>query len=183
MIQLEEKIQWLRYLLTSVTFSRREISWMLDYLIHHEGIVKQIQFVEHAEKTPRGIRFVAGQHVDQPLSLFLDGRTFHDVDQIFHEIRFKWQEPLFVECILDAKTIPTRYLGLVEDNPYYRWNDQISQQDVEKVERSLKQLEWEQALKAIHEEINEALDQGDHARFQKASEELEQLRIQEADFF
>lgn len=181
MIQLEEKIQWLRYLLTSVTFSRREISWMLDYLIHHEGIVKQIQFVEHVDKTPRGIRLKAGRNVEQPLVLFLNGRTFTDVDQIFHEIRFKWQEPLFVECEFDTHTIPNRYVGLVEDNPYYRWNDQISAEDIERIEQSLKQVEIEQQIKQLQAEIDRALDQGDKLQFEQASAQLTQLRMQKAD--
>lgn len=182
MIQLEEKIQWLRYLLTSVTFSRRELAWMLEYLIHHEGIVKQIHFVEHADKTPRGIRLQAGQNVAQPLVLYLDGHTFHDVDQIFHEIRFKWQEPLYVECILDSPTIPTRYLGLVEDNPYYRWNDQISERDFQVIDASLAQLKQAQEIEYLEQVIDEALDQGDRVRFEQASAQLQQVVNQKTDF-
>lgn len=98
-IDIQDKKRFLTWLITHEFFTRREVSWILNYLVLHETILKQVHFVESAQSTPRGILIKSSSVSDQSITLFLGERQYQDSDQIFHEIRFNWQKPLYLECI------------------------------------------------------------------------------------
>ena len=105
-VSLSEKKKFLTWLVNTVPFGRREVLWILNYLLTHDAILNNVHFVENVEKTDRGIRVVADGLGKEPLLLFIQAQEFTDPEQIFHEIRMNWRrmcisrglanEPVFI---------------------------------------------------------------------------------------
>ena len=56
-IDIQDKKRFLTWLITHEFFTRREVSWILNYLVLHETILKQVHFVESAQSTKIVIKF------------------------------------------------------------------------------------------------------------------------------
>ena len=74
--------------------------------------------MEHAESTERGIVIRDLSVAGEALTLFLEGKSFTDSDQIFHEIRLNWKDPLYIECLFANAWGNPSYLSILEDNPF-----------------------------------------------------------------
>jgi len=85
MVDLNEKKQWLKWLLAYGPFQRREILWILDYLLHHDNILANIKIVEHADATTRGLVLMPNQSSENALTLYLNG---HLMIQIKFSMKF-----------------------------------------------------------------------------------------------
>lgn len=68
-VSLSEKKKFLTWLVNTVPFGRREVLWILNYLLTHDAILNNVHFVENVEKTDRGIRVVADGLGKEPLLL------------------------------------------------------------------------------------------------------------------
>ena len=55
-VDVREKKVFLNWFVTNANFSRREVSWILNYLANHEAILANVHFVEHAEVAERGLQ-------------------------------------------------------------------------------------------------------------------------------
>ena len=53
-VNVQEKKKFLNWLVSTVSFSRREVSWVLNYLANHEAILTNVHFVEGAAAAKRG---------------------------------------------------------------------------------------------------------------------------------
>src|SRR5699024_6058867 len=175
MISLLDKKRFLNWFVTHLSFSRREVSWLLNYLADHEAILTHIHFVENAEKTPRGISIQCRKYGDDPLALFLDGKKFTDTDQVFHEIRLNWEHPLYLECLFPNARNNDLYLRVLEANPYYRWNDTIDQEIVERFEHYFSLQDSQEKLKDLYQKIDQALEEEDQEQFLLLSKEVNYL--------
>jgi uncharacterized protein YpiB (UPF0302 family) len=175
-VSLADKKKFLQWLVTTIPFSRREILWILNYLLRHEAILNKIHFVEQVEKTKRGIRVAAEGMAEAPITLFLSGKSFEDTDQIFHEIRMNWQEILYLECIFPEAWTTSEYLAILEDNPYARWNDQVDPEVVTAVETYFTQEEQHQQLALLRHQIDQALENSDYEAFLELTTELNRLK-------
>ncbi|MGX7195491.1 YpiB family protein [Enterococcus olivae] len=174
-INVADKKRFLNWFVSHVSFSRREVSWILNYLATHETILKNVCFVEHAEKTPRGIRVQGIQAEGEPISLFLKGKIFVDSDQIFHEIRLNWKEPLYLECLFPNCWSNEFFLAVLEDNPHYRWNETLDAEMATKVDAYFSQADIDGQISVLYKQIDEALGKGEQERFLNLSAEVNQL--------
>lgn len=123
MIDVGEKREFLVWLINNVSFQRREVIWILNYLINHEAILRNVHIVEQALETKRGLVFRDITQREEPMVFSIEGHQFSNSDQIFHEIRLHWQQPLYLECIFQIhgkmhniypflRTIP-HFLGMI----------------------------------------------------------------------
>ena len=138
LIDVKEKKNFLTWMVNHVSFSRREVFWILNYLANHEAILSNVHFVEGANQANRGLQISDLSFDGEPMKLFLEGKEFTDTDQIFHEIRLNWKRPLYVECLFENAWQTKEYLMVLEENPFASWNDSISEEDLELVEQYLK---------------------------------------------
>ncbi len=175
MIDVLDKKRFLNWFVTHVSFNRREVSWLLNYLANHEAILKHVYFIENANKTPRGITVRSAKSAGDSLLLFLEGKEFSDSDQVFHEIRLNWEKPLFLECLFPDSWNNSLYLGVLEDNPYYRWNDTMDTETTERVKAYFEQQDSQIRLTALYERIDQALESEDQATFLCLSKEINRL--------
>ena len=174
-ITLAQKKNFLAWFVTSQSFTRREVSWLVNYLISHEVILENVHFVEKAEVTPRGLVIQTAEFSDTPILLYKEKIEFADVDQIFHEIRFHWQEDLYLECRFKDAWQEAIYLGVLEDNPYASWNETLDPQFDRQVEDYFDELARESQKKELLLRINLALEENDQATFAQLSSELKAL--------
>ncbi|MHC5229356.1 ReoY family proteolytic degradation factor [Enterococcus sp. LJL99] len=175
-INVSDKKDFLVWLVNNVSFSQREILWILNYLINHEAILNNVHFVEQADKTDRGVRVASAGTDENPISLFLAGKEFTDTDQVFHEIRMNWKKDLYLECIFEDSWQNSQYLSILEDNPYAKWNEQISEDVLERINEFFNQEEKQAKIDLLYSEIDLALENKDQDGFLKLSDELNQFK-------
>lgn len=178
--RIQEKQAALRWCLEHLHFQRREIYWILNYLLTHPAILKNVHFVEQAGITQRGL-VIHAETTTAPMYLTVTGQEFTDAEQIFHEIRFHWDTPLYLEIIF-AKTWQTApYVGVLEDNPEHSWNGTVDENLKSLVDDRLTALEAAYTKEQLWEEIDEALENGDQEKFQQLSTQLKSLTKKSLD--
>lgn len=174
-INVADKKRFLNWLVSHESFSRREVSWILNYLTNHETILKNVHFVEITDKTPRGICVQTTTIEGEAMSLFLEGKVFTDSDQIFHEIRLNWKNPLYLECRFNRSWENEFFLAVLEDNPYHRWNETLDADVVSKVEEYFFKEDVEMKIADLYRQIDQALENDNHELFLQLSAEVNQL--------
>ena len=172
---VREKKNFLTWMVNHVSFSRREVFWILNYLANHEAILSNVHFVEGANQANRGLQISDLSFDGEPMKLFLEGKEFTDTDQIFHEIRLNWKRPLYVECLFENAWQTREYLMILEDNPFASWDDSISEEDAELIEHYFKEKEQEARLKMLYAQIDQALEKKDKDAFLALSDEVNRL--------
>lgn len=176
-ISVSEKKEFLSWLVNNISFNQRETLWILNYLINHEAILTNVHFVEEVDKTDRGLKITATDVGDEPVKLFVEKREFYDTDQIFHDIRLNWKTPLYIECIFNGSWQNAHYLSILEDNPYARWNEQVSEETVKEIQDYFDQEEKQAQMDSLYQKIDLALEKNNHEAFLKLSKELKDLTI------
>ena len=177
LIDVREKKNFLTWMVNHVSFSRREVFWILNYLANHEAILSNVHFVEGANQANRGLQISDLSFDGEPMKLFLEGKEFTDTDQIFHEIRLNWKRPLYVECLFENAWQTREYLMILEDNPFASWDDSISEEDAELIEHYFKEKEQEARLKMLYAQIDQALEKKDKDAFLALSDHVNRLII------
>lgn len=175
-VSLADKKKFLIWLVNNVAFSKREILWILNYLIDHEAILSNVHFVEQVDKTKRGIRIAANETDEVPIALFLSEKVFTDTDQIFHEIRMNWKEILYLECVFPESWENSQYLSILEDNPFARWNDQIDPEITEAIDTYFEAEARKNRLTLLHQQIDQALEASNYEAFLELTDELNRLK-------
>ena len=175
LIDVREKKNFLTWMVNHVSFSQREVFWILNYLANHEAILSNVHFVEGANQANRGLQISDLSFDGEPMKLFLEGKEFTDTDQIFHEIRLNWKRPLYVECLFENAWQTREYLMILEDNPFASWDDSISEEDAELIEHYFTEKEQEARLKMLYAQIDQALEKKDKDAFLALSDEVNRL--------
>ncbi|MHC5248246.1 YpiB family protein [Enterococcus sp. HY326] len=177
LIEVKEKQNFLNWLVANVSFKQRETIWILNYLANHEAILANVHFVEQAEKTTRGLQIRDESFVGSAMTLFIKDKAFFDSDQIFHEIRLNWKNPLYLECFFRDAWKNSLYLSILEDNPAAPWNEQISSEVTEEIERFFQQEELRQKIDLLYHQVDLAIEKGDQNGFLELSTEINQLKL------
>jgi len=175
-INVAEKKSFLVWLVNNISFRKREVIWILNYLINHEAILNNVSFVEHAQKADRGLQITSAEIDQEPIVLFLQGKMFTDTDQIFHEIRMNWKDPLYLECIFDRALQNTDYLSILEDNPYSPWKENISEETIQKIDAYFEEEERNARMNLLREQIDQSLEDGNYEAFLELSNELNRMK-------
>lgn len=169
MVEIADKKCFLKWCIQHLSFSKREIDWILNYLVSHDSILNKIIFVEQSDKTPRGLRIHAENSF---MTLFIQGHSFTDTEQIFHEIRLNAQKELYVEIILNNAWHLPEYLAVLEDNPYNQWNEQLAGESYEEMEKILVEYNKQKEVQFLQEQIDLVLEKGDKKKFQQLTDQL-----------
>lgn len=181
-IDINEKKNFLNWLVNNVSFKQRETIWILNYLINHEAILANVHFVEQAEKTQRGLQIRDDSFVGAAMTLFIGDKAFFDSDQIFHEMRLNWRNPLYLECFFRDAWKNSLYLSILEDNPAAPWNEQISSEITDEIERFFKEEETRQKIAILYRQIDCAIENGDQNAFFELSTQVNRLKMKLAGY-
>ncbi|KAF1298083.1 hypothetical protein BAU15_09550 [Enterococcus sp. JM4C] len=174
-IDVQQKKKFLNWFVNHGTFSRREVLWILNYLANHDAILNNVHFVEAADKTKRGLQIRDINQAGEPIQLYIDGQSFTDSDQAFHEIRLNWKEPLYLECLFDEAWQTAEFLSIIEDNPFAKWNERVNPELVEEIDEYFEEEKRQAKLQLLYSQIDLALEKGDKEAFLELSNEVNQL--------
>ncbi len=175
-IAIKDKKIFLSWILGNVRFSRREVYWILNYMLKHETILELVHFVERADACPRGITFREQNSDGDPLELTIEQHSFTDPEQIFHDIRLNWQKELFVTCIFKNSWSNSAYLTVLEDNPYRSWNSQIDESILLQLDLFFQEEEQKAEEQRIYALIDQAIEENDVSEFQQLAIKLNELQ-------
>lgn len=165
MVELKTKEIFIDKLLSTAVLTRREAYWLLTYLKEHPTILENVQFIEHADKTPRGLIFNQGSTPEDCFYLIKNKDKITNHEKIFHDIRLNWQKPLYIEVNRADTQNDELYYSVLEDNPFYTWNSQLkNNNNLDKLE-TFEELSAEQLATHLLNEINIALDNDDQETF------------------
>ncbi len=177
-ISLETKKEFLSWFLDYHQLKRREAMWILNYLMTHETVLNKVHFVEAVRTTPRGMALSAIGTEEEPFRFFKEGSVFEDPEQGFHEIRLNWADQLYVELFFNDQWKSPEYVAVLEDNPYHRWNDSVSDEVKQEVDEALVKFDLERKKAELTPKINKALEEGNRALFDELSKEWNQLMVE-----
>lgn len=180
-INVQEKKKFLNWLVSTVSFSRREVSWVLNYLANHEAILTNVHIVEGVMQTDRGLSVRSTEIGGEPFVLTIQNQTFYDIDQIFHEIRMNWKQPLYLECIFPNPWEKPLYLAVLEDNPFERWNDHVDEEVQKNVTEYLDKEAMQLKIEKLYRQIDLALENGDRDAFLELSDEVNRFKLDQKE--
>lgn len=168
---LEAKKKFIAWFIKNYRLQRRESLWILNYLLNHELLLKQIHFVEHVEKTPRGMRFDLTVPASESFVYFKNQVQFDNPEQAFHDIRLNWKEACYLELRFEQSYQTLVSFGVIESNPY----DDISQTLVDMVDSELEDFQDYLVKDQLIGKIDQALEKGDKEAFMYFTQQLNEL--------
>ncbi|MFV0560875.1 MAG: YpiB family protein [Enterococcus sp.] len=171
-VDVKEKKNFLNWVVNHISFSRREVFWILNYLANHEAILNNVHFVEAADQTKRGIQIKDLSVGGDPIKMFIQGKEFTDSDQVFHEIRMNWKEPLYLEFLFNEVWQNATYLSILEENPNVHWSELVSEEVTEAIDKYFEQEQESAQLHFLYQQIDQALEKGDKEAFLELSDEV-----------
>lgn len=171
-INVDEKKDFINYLLNRYYFKRRESIWILNYLLTTEDLLERTHFVKEVEKCPIGLLISTSDSKETSICLFRENIKILDGDNIFYFIRYLDGE-LFIEVSFPEDEMDSKFLSVLEENPYAI---DFSKEDSLLAEKFLNHCLDKQKLNYLHDEINKALDEKNEKKFFKLTKEYNELK-------
>lgn len=175
-ISINKKKAFLKDFLENNQLKRHESLWILNYLLNHELILNKVHFVEAAEKTVRGIIISTVDSTGIPFAFYKEYKKFTNPEQAFHDIRLNWHSELYIELNFPDAWNDSSYLSVLEDNPFYSWNDHIDYEVLQKAEDGMDSFLYEFYKMRLEEAIAEAVDENDEEAFSENAKVLNELQ-------
>jgi len=178
MTSLDDKKNFLSWVVEYVTFKEKESYWILNYLINHDGILNRVSFVDHADQTPRGLVISDSESDSNGLVLFKNNHQFNDAQQIFHDIRMCYKDSLYLDIRFNKREMNQLYLSVIEDNPFISVFDTVSPKMKHALHRYFQDAQNQAELKMIEEKIDLAIDEENQEAFKEWSAKYSQKKNQ-----
>lgn len=167
-----DKKHFLKWFTQNYELKRRESLWILDYLYSHDIILEKTHFVQNVDQTPRGIYMTVKGNQKPSFRFYKNGHVFKDAMQAFHEIRLNWSSSLYIEIDFEDAWEHPVYLAILEDNPYYPWNENIPSEITDTIDTALDYETLMIARGQLLSEIDRVLKEGHEHSFNELSNEL-----------
>lgn len=172
---LEEKKNFITWFIQNYQLKRRESLWILNYLLNHEVLLKNIHFVENIEITNRGMGLAALNSPQEAFVYFKEGKRFDDPEQAFHDLRLNWKEDFYLELYFQRSYQSLSAFGVLEDNPFETDEMRFDPETEQMVEESLEKLAIQERKKHLLQLIDAALIDKDEEKFRVYTEELKSI--------
>lgn len=164
---------FIRSFLAQYRLPVREAEWFLRYLLGQPQALTNLHVVEHALAADRGI-LIQTTTSKQAFVMKRANLCLTIPDQIFHEVNAHQDKAYFLELVFPDREKNLDYLTVLEDNPFYRWADHPDPE----VQQRLNNYWTARKKQALLAAIDQALMQGDQARFKQLSRAYQQLKKQ-----
>lgn len=172
---LEEKKSFLTWFIQNHQLKRRESLWILNYLLNHELLLKNIHFVENIAITNRGMGLASIESSNEPFVYYKEGKKFDDPEQAFHDLRLNWKEEFYLELYFHDSYLSQSAFGILENNPFEKDEDRFDPSLERIVDSSLERLAWQERKRDLMKLIDAALVDKDEEKFKQYTEELRSL--------
>ena len=169
---LEAKKKFLAWFLNHYSLKKREAVWILNYLLNHEVLLKNIHFVSEVQHAPRGLYFSVTEEATDCFFFYKHGVRVNNPEQAFHELRMNWREDCYIEMVFEESYSVMLGFGVVEMNPYVEWESHEAA-----VEEGLVYMQQLMLKDQLLIEIDKALEQGNQQRFLELTTQLKELEV------
>jgi uncharacterized protein YpiB (UPF0302 family) len=174
-IHTYEKKAFIYWFLNQYQLKVRESNWILTYLVSNNRLLRNVHFVRDAHVCPRSIVMTSSCIEGAAFRFYRNQLVTSDPEKAFHDIRLNRDEPLYIELRFPHWEKSPQYALILEENPYLRDEDFITDEDIKEAENLMNFVLKKQRKKVLQQEIDKALDEKDLDRFLKLTEELETL--------
>ena len=172
---LEEKKKFITWFIQHHQLKRRESLWILNYLLNHELLLKNVHFVENISATNRGMGLAAVESPNDPFIYYKDGQVFDDPEQAFHDLRLNWREEFYLELYFQDSYLILSTFGVLEPNPFEAEEEQFDTAMENELTTFLERLGWQERKRHLLKLIDKALVEKNEEQFKKYTEELKSI--------
>ncbi|KUP06565.1 hypothetical protein Q73_08100 [Bacillus coahuilensis m2-6] len=175
-VSVNEKKDFIRWFLNHYQLKRRECVWILNYLMSHDQLMKNVHFVEEAQFCPRGL--VMSTHcVDEaPFKFYKENVMTTDAEKSFHDIRLNREEDIYIQLNFKRSKGSYQYVAVLEENPFLPKSLKITEKDRIIAEQFLKNSIHTFQRERLLKEIDKALDRNDVDAFQNLTAQLKHFK-------
>ena len=174
-VSVQDKKTFIQWFLKNYQLKKRESVWILNYILNHNQILKNIHFVRHVKFCPRGIVITSQCSTEVPFRFYKNHLVTTDAEKSFHDIRLNQDEALYIQLNFKKANQNPYYASVMEENPYVPEDYFITNKDKVLAKRILERTLFESKKKRLLADIDKALDELDQEQFMKLSEELNKL--------
>ncbi|EUJ32935.1 hypothetical protein MFLO_04930 [Listeria floridensis FSL S10-1187] len=158
-ISVDEKKEFIRWLLNTHQMKMREAMWVLNYIAGHDQIMKYVHFVDDLEGRSRGLVLSAHGVDNEPFRFFKGNITTSDPEKAFHDIRLNWDDNLYIELHFKEAISSPEYALVREES--LSQDLKIGDEEMLLAEKFLDQMISDFELEVLKREIDEVLDNRD----------------------
>ncbi|PJZ18623.1 hypothetical protein CEW46_27530 [Bacillus cereus] len=172
-ITVDQKKEFIKWLLNTYTFKTREINWIFNYLMSHDKLVEKVKFIDFDHRSAyRSIRYSLRTDA---FELSQDNGEYitSDAEYTFNNIRMNREHDLYILLEGDCDFY-RRYYEVVERNPFAN-KYEAPDRDRHEVAQLLQYSLFEHQKSLINKQIDEALDNQDKEKFRELSSELSEF--------
>lgn len=168
----KDKKSFIQWFLNHYRLKKRESVWILNYLVNHSDLLENIHFVRDVKYCPRGILMTSHCSDEVPFRFYKNHIVTTDAEKSFHEIRLNQQEQLYLQLNFKKSHQNAYYASVLEENPFIPDDHYITNDDKLMTRQLLDHSLHEFKKTKLLEEIDRALDEGDHDKFLRLTEQL-----------
>lgn len=174
-ISVQDKKSIIKWFLNHYQLKKRESVWILNYLVNHHEILANVHFVRDARFCPRGIIITAYCSEEVPFRFYKKQLVTTDAEKSFHDIRLNQNEPLYIQLNFKNAQQNSKYVSVLEENPYKPDDHHLKKQDQQVAEEVLNKSLFAYKRNLLKQKIDCALDEMDQNTFQELSAALYKL--------
>lgn len=174
-VSVNEKKDFIRWFLNNYQLKRRECVWILNYLMSHDQLMKNVHFVEQAQYCPRGIIMSTHCVDDVPFRFYKENVMTTDAEKSFHDIRLNREEEIYIQLNFRSSFHSPNYVAVLEENPYMPKHLQVNEKDKQLAKKFLEESIFIFQKEHLLKRIDDALDRQDEKEFIKLTEQLKNL--------
>lgn len=164
-VSIVEKKEFIRWFLKEHQMKRRECVWILNYLISHESLLKNVHFVEDAHYCPRAMIMSSIKDAGGiPFRFYKGSIMTADAEKSFHDLRLNPDEDIFIQLNFPDAYQSQQYLAVLEENKHVNLKE-VNDVDDNLIDSILKQSINSFQVKKLQDQIDEALDNKDKDKF------------------
>lgn len=174
-VSVQDKKGFIQWFLNQYQLKKRESVWILNYLVNHDHMLKNVHFIREARFCPRAIIMSTQCTEEVPFRFYKSQLITTDPEKTFHEIRLNQKEPLYIQLNFQAAEQNAVYAAVLEENPFVPDECFISPADRKLVQELLDKLVFDYQRSLLYEDIDKALDEKNKQKFNQLSKQLHKL--------
>ncbi|MFS0781392.1 ReoY family proteolytic degradation factor [Bacillus sp. 1P06AnD] len=175
-VSVNEKKEFIRWFLNHYQLKRRECVWILNYLMSHDQLMKNVHFVEDAQYCPRGLVMAAHCVEEAPFKFYKSNVMTTDAEKSFHDIRLNRDEDIYITLHFRSAYSSYHYAAVLEKNPYLPEKAESNEKDKMIAEQLLEQSLTQYQQNLLLQQIDDALDRNDIDAFKQLTDRLKQFQ-------
>lgn len=165
MVPVAAKKDFVRWFLKRYKLKRRECVWILNYLLSHEALLKNVHFTDEAHYCPRAMVISTTKSESIPFRFYKGNLMTADAEKSFHDLRLHEDEKMYIQLNFpDSNTCP-HYASVREENPFLPSYLQVSETDRRIAQQLVEESIISMTEEVLRKSIDEALDTNDRERF------------------